>query len=443
MHKLTEGNITKQLLQLALPLVIGNFLQQLYNTIDAWVVGRYISQDAFAAIGIGGTVVNLFIFVLVGACTGIGIIWAQLYGKGDFAAFRREGFQALVAGSCFTLVLSLAAFAATEEMLRLIATPASILHMVKEYLQIIFAGLIMTFLYNYYSTMLRAVGNTLMALVFLAVALAVNMVLALLFVAYWQWGISGAAWATVLAQLSSVLLCNVYMRLYQPQLLWSRQDMHIDGQLLKHTCNFAVATAMHNSNLYIGKLLVQGAVNSCGVDMVAAYTAAGRLEGFANSFGDSGGAAMNVFIGQNVGAGNWRRVRQGFAKGFKLLLGLGVVYSAALYAGADAGVAFMLGGSDLPGWAQGVHYMRIVAMFYFLCFMGNALAGYFEGRGLLMIPVIGATGHITLRVILSYLFAGEYGLGAVAYATGFGWFCVVCFWSYLAWKDVQRLHKKG
>lgn len=439
MHKLTEGNITKQLVQLALPLIIGNFLQQLYNTIDAWVVGRYLGQEAFAAIGIGGTVMNLFIFVLMGACTGVGIIWAQLYGQGDLKTFRREGFVALVAGTVFTLLLSMVAFVSTEAMLRLIATPESILHLVKEYLQVIFIGLLMTFLYNYYSTMLRAVGNTLMALIFLALALSINLVLALLFVAELHWGISGAGWATVLAQLASVVLCNLYMRWQAPELLWHKEDAALDSKLLQKTCSFGLVTALHNSNLYIGKALVQGAVNGCGVDMVAAYTAAGRLEGFANSFGDSGTAALNVFIGQNVGAGNKQRVREGFFTGVKLLVSLGVISSAALYFGAHAGVAFMLGSSELPGWVQGVEYMQIVAVFYFLCFSGNALAGYFEGRGRLMIPVIGATGHITLRVILSYLFVGEYGLGAVAYATGFGWFCVVLFWGCLAWKDLQKI----
>lgn len=223
MHKLTEGNITKQLITLALPLIIGNFLQQLYNTIDAWVVGRYIGQEAFAAIGIGGTVMNLFIFVLMGACTGVGILWAQLYGKGDLPAFRRQSFLALAAGTVFTLLLSLLAYNCTEAMLLLLATPGSILALVSEYLRVIFLGLIMTFLYNYYSTLLRAVGNTLMALVFLAIALAINLLLALLFVAEWHWGIAGAGWATVLAQAASVVLCNFYLRrqdqTYPPGLL--------------------------------------------------------------------------------------------------------------------------------------------------------------------------------------------------------------------------------
>ena len=173
--------------------------------------------------------------------------------------------------------------------------------------------------------------------------------------------------------------------------------------------------------------------------MVAAYTAAGRLEGFANSFGDSGTAALNVFIGQNVGAGKKERIRQGFFCGLKLLLVLGFASSAALYFGAHAGVAFMLGSDELAGWLEGVEYMQIVALFYFLCFTGNALAGYFEGRGRLIIPVIGATGHITLRVILSYFFIEEYGLPAVALATGLGWFGVVLFWSWLARKDLARL----
>lgn len=211
---------------------------------------------------------------------------------------------------------------------------------------------------------------------------------------------------------------------------------------MRRTCGYALATAMHNSNLYIGKLLVQGAVNSCGVGMVAAYTAAGRLEGFVNSFGDSGTAALNIFIAQNIGALRLDRVRRGFFTGLKLLVLFGAASSLLLFAGAPAGIAFMLGTGVGEGWLHGVEYMQTVALFYFLCFTGNALAGYFEGCGRLALPTIGATGHIALRALLAYLFIGEYGLISVAYATGVGWLCVVCFWSWAARKSM-RSHTKG
>lgn len=434
---LTQGNITKQLLKLALPLIVGNILQQLYNTIDALVAGRFIGTEAFAAIGVAGSVMNLFIFILSGGCTGVGIIWAQFYGQNDWRSFRSEGFLAFAVGSTCTLLISVVGWRSIDYVLAFISTPQEIVPPLKIYLQIIFAGLLTAFLYNYCSALLRAVGDTFMALFFLAVAMLLNLLLDLLFVAVLRWGIGGAAWATVLAQLFSALCCYIYLARRLPQLLWRKSDAKIDWQLLRRTCGYALATAMHNSNLYIGKLLVQGAVNGCGVDMVAAYTAAGRLEGFVNSFGDSGTAALNIFIAQNVGARRAERVKRGFFCGLRLLLSLGAASSLLLYAGAPAGIAFMLGTSGGESWLQGVAYMQAVACFYFLCFAGNALAGYFEGCGQLMIPTVGATGHITLRVLLSYLFIGEFGLVSVAYATGAGWLCVVCFWSWAARKSLR------
>ena len=440
--ELAQGNIPRQLLTLAVPLIIGNILQQLYNTIDALVAGRFIGTEAFAAIGVASSVMNLFIFVISGGCTGVGIIWAQFYGQKDWLSFRNEGFLAFAVGTAFTILISAAGWYATDDVLRLISTPPEIIPSLKIYLQIIFAGLLTTFLYNYCSVLLRAVGDTFMALFFLAVAMFLNLLLDLLFVAALQWGIGGAAWATVLAQLCAALCCYIYLRRRLPQLLFGKDDCKIDCKLLRRTCGYALATAMHNSNLYIGKLLVQGAVNSCGVGMVAAYTAAGRLEGFVNSFGDSGTAALNIFIAQNIGALRPDRVRRGFFTGLKLLVLFGAASSLLLYAGAPAGIAFMLGTGVGESWLQGVEYMQTVALFYFLCFTGNALAGYFEGYGRLALPTIGATGHIALRALLAYLFIGEYGLISVAYATGVGWLCVVCFWSWAARKSL-RSHAKG
>ncbi len=436
---LTSGPITKQLITLMWPLIIGNILQQLYNTIDALVVGRFVGTEAFAAIGIAGTVMNLFIFILVGGCTGIGIIWAQLYGKGDWAKFRQEGFLAFLAGTAFTLVISLVGILGMNSLLNLISTPTSILHLVSDYLIIIMGGLIMTFLYNYCSTLLRAVGNTFMALVFLAVAMVVNFMLDLLFIAQFGWGIAGAAWATVIAQAISVLCCYIYLELRLPLLLWRRADMIYDHDMLKQTCNYGIVTALHNSNLYIGKMLVQGAVNSCGVDMVAAYTATSRLEGFINSFGDSGTAAMNVFIAQNYGADNKSRIKQGFWHGWRILIVFSLFASVIMYATASAGVGFLLGETSGEAFTQGVSYMHVIAFFYWICFTGNAVCGYFEGVGKLIIPIIGATAHITLRVIISYWLIGDYGLPLVAYATGFGWLFAIGWWFCLVWKDLKKI----
>ena len=308
---LTRGSIPPQLVSLALPLIFGNILQQLYNTIDAMVIGRFAGETAFAAIGVAGTVMNLFLFLLSGCCTGISVLFAQQYGSRDLAGFRQEGFLASVFGGLFTLVLSLAALLLLRPLLTLMQTPEDVARLAADYLVVIFGGLLATFFYNLCAAALRSVGDTRSALLALLAAMAANLALDLLFVARLGMGIAGAAWATVLAQLLSVALCLLYLARRYPQLLFRREDRRLDRGLLRRTVSYGAVSALHQSSLYIGKLLVQGAVNSMGTPMISAYTATTRIEGFANSFGDSGAQAVSVFTAQNTGAGEERRVREG------------------------------------------------------------------------------------------------------------------------------------
>ena len=248
-----------------------------------------------------------------------------------------------------------------------------------------------------------------------------------------------ATLATVLAQTLAAGLCAVYLRLRFPELMFRRADMVLDLPLLKRTAHFSFVTALHMCSLYIGKLLVQGTVNSLGEDAIIAFTAATRVEGFANSFGDSGSAAMAVFVGQNTGAGEDRRVRDGFFQGQKLLLSFGVFMSLVMILGAEPCLRLVLPAGNESGLGPAMDYLRLVACFYLFNFLGSGLAGYFRGRGRVNVPVIGATGHISLRVVLSFLLAPLVGLPAVALATGLGWIGVVAFWSVLVARDLRRL----
>ena len=298
MKNLTSGNIRSQLMFLALPLIAGNMLQQFYHTIDALVIGRFAGPAAFAAIGVSGTVMNLFIFVINGFCTGISIILAQFYGRGDQRGFCREFFTSLASGCVFTAAISILGIMSLSGVLQMIGTPAEVAAPAQAYLVIIFCGLMTTFLYNFCSAVLRAAGDTRAALFFLAAAVCANLALDLVFVALLHRGVAGAGWATILSQGISVLLCLLYMKQKAPVLLLHRDDMVLEPFLLKRTWRCCSVTALHQSSVYIGKLLVQGTVNSLGTGTIAAFTAASRIEGFANSFGDSGCASVGGFVGQ-------------------------------------------------------------------------------------------------------------------------------------------------
>ncbi len=435
---LTRGLVWPQLVSLAVPLLAGNILQQLYNTVDAVIVGKFVGGDAFAAIGVAGSVMNLFLFLISGGCTGVGTLMSQLYGAGERDAFRRNFFLSSVFGGGLTLLLTFAGLVSLVPLLGALQTPEDVLYYARNYLQIIFCGFLSAFAYHLCSAVLRAVGNTQAALVFLSVSMIANLVLDVLFVAGLHWGVEGAAWATVTAQGLAAVLCLVYLRRYFPHLLFHKSDMVYDGVLLRRTARFSFSTALHMCNLYIGKLLVQRTVNGLGTDAISAYTAATRIEGFANSFGDSGSAAMSVFVGQNTGAGHGERVEEGYRKGQCMLTGFGLFMSILMFAGAPVLLPLVLPEGESGSLTPAMGYLRLIACFYVFNFLGSGLAGYYRGCGRVNLPVIGSTGHISLRVVLSWLLAPVMGLPAVALASGLGWMGVVTFWSVIR----RRLRKK-
>ena len=391
-YDLTGGSIPQHLLRLAAPLIMGNVLQQLYNTVDAFILGRFAGEAEFAAVGVAGSVMNLFLFMITGACTGISVIFAQLYGAGERERFRREHWLSLSCGLLATTICSGLGFVLLPPLL-------------------------------------RAIGRANAALMALAAAVTVNVALDYCFVARFHMGIAGAAWATAASQAISAVLCIAYLRRKAPELIFACADRHMDKELLRQTAHFSFVTALHQSSLYIGKLLVQGAVNTGGTDMISAYTATTRIEGFANSFGDSGSAATSVLVAQNRGAGKEERVRASFRGGLLLMLAMGLAMSLIMYVSANASVGFMLGTRSGAAFENARDYLKLVALFYTLCFTGNTFAGYFNGIGKVSVPFLGATSHIALRVVLSWLLVGRMGLPAVALATGLGWAMVNTMWA--------------
>ncbi len=429
-----EGNIRRELISLSLPLLIGSMLQQLYNTVDSLIIGHFLGTEAFSAVGIAGTIMNLFIFVLTGFCTGISVILAQMYGSGDRAAFRREVFASLSLGAGITVALAALFMALMRPVLVLIQSPVQLIPYVESYLRVIVGGMLCTYFYNLFSSMLRAIGDTRAATFFLFVAVTVNAIVDYLFVGMLNLGIAGAAWATVLSQLLSALCCLFYIARRDRDLLCSRYEFHLDRSLVGRTLTFGFSSALHQSSLYIGKIFVQGAVNTLGTPGIAAYTATTRIEGFANSFGTSIGQALSVFVSQNHGAKNEDRVRDGLKEGLALGIALGVVLSALMFVTARAGLGVFLVSDEAQAIRHGVDYLRQIALFYVLCFSGNLFAGYFRGVGRIYTPLAATTMHISVRVALSYLWAGSLGLRAVALATGVGWMCMTAFQLFMLWR---------
>ena len=362
-HDLTAGSIPQHMLRLAAPLILGNILQQLYNAVDAFILGRCAGGLEFAAVGIAGSVMNLFLFMITGACTGVSVIFAQLFGANDLETFRREHFLSLVFGLLCTLACSAIGFLCLPLLLRVIQTPQELTGYVTAYLTVILISLPAAFVYNLDGALLRAIGRT---------------------------------------------------------------------------ARYSFVTGLHQSSLYIGKLLVQGAVNTGGTDMISAYTATTRIEGFANSFGDIGAAATSVLVAQNLGAGKPERVQKTFRSSLVLMLAMGLLSGLVMYLTAGATVGFMLGAYSGPAFESGREYMQLISLFYIFCFTGNTFAGYFDGLGRVTIPFIGAASHIALRVVLSWLWIDSMGMRAVALATGIGWVMVNLLWEIIRRRSARK-----
>ena len=424
---LTQGNIRRQLVKMAIPLLIGSLLQQLYNTIDAAVIGRYVGKTAFAAIGISGAVMNLFVFIIVGACTGVSIYLGQNYGSQNMKRFRNAYFLSVLWGLILTILLSVVSLGLLNKIVGLVNTPKELVDSTTEYLRIIFWGLLATYLYNYLTSVLRAVGNTLVGLVVLAGSIIVNLILDMLFIAYLGLGVAGAAYATVISQVISVVFCYIYIRNNYSDLAFHKEDMYWDQSVVHQISMFAFVSALHQSSIYIGRILIQGAVNNVGVDVIAAYTAATRIEGFINAFGSSGASAISILVAQNLGARNEKRLKESVKISLELMIILGIVLSLGIAIFSKYSVIAVMGTRDQRLIEYGVIYLRIISIFYVLNYIGNVFVGYFRGIGKIDLTLYGTMLHISFRVLMTYRFIDVFGISTVAWATGAGWIIVTSF----------------
>ena len=278
---LTQGGITGTLLHFTLPMMVGSFLQQCYNIADTLIVGQCIGAGALAAVGSAYTLMVFLISVLLGLAMGSGTVFSLHYGAGNHVALRHSIFSSFVLIGIVTLILNVAVFIWLDPILRLLQVPQDIYGMMRSYLWIIFCGIVFTFIYNFYASLLRAVGDSVTPLWFLAVSVVLNIALDLFFILQLDWGIQGAAAATVLAQGVAALGIIIYTYRRRPELRWHHEDMCFDRTCLKEIASFSTLTCVQQSVMNLGILMVQGLVNSFGTAVMAAFAAAVKIDSFA------------------------------------------------------------------------------------------------------------------------------------------------------------------
>ena len=376
-HDLTKGSISRSLLLFALPMMAGNLLQQFYNIADTLIVGRVLGKNALAAVGSSYTLMTFLTSIFLGLSMGSGALFSIYRGKGDERALKSSIAHACGLILAVTLVLNAVVYIFIDPILSFLRVPEEVWGGMREYLLIIFAGLLATSLYNFFSCLLRALGNSTVPLVFLAVSAILNIAWDLLFVAVFHWGIAGAAWATLIAQAISALLSFLvlYRKLSRIQCGLYRR---FDGEMLANMTRVAIPTIIQQSMVSIGMLLIQAAVNRFGSVFIAGYTAACKIDGMAIVPMVNAGNAVSTFVAQNMGAGKPERAKKGYHIGLIMAVSIGLVIGIFLFFFGDVCVgAFMNAATDGESIALGAQYIAVVSMFYFV--MGAIrLLQYFE-----------------------------------------------------------------
>lgn len=324
---LTHGSIFRGLLRFSLPLMAGNLLQQLYNLVDTFVVGRYCGEIALAAVGSAFSVMILLTSIVTGLCMGSGVVVSQLFGQKDDAGVRKAVGNAFVLIAGVSALLTVLSYALLPVMMTLLRIPPEAQGVLSRYLLIVFIGIIPTFLYNFGACMLRAVGNSTAPLVFLLISSLTNVALDFLFVAVLPWGVAGAAVATLISQVLSGFLCLGYVLFRVPALTPSQHDLRPDRALFRRIFSVSAMTSIQQSIMNFGILCVQSLVNSFGLAAMAAFTAGVKIDSLAYSPAQDFGNGFATFVAQNQGANQPQRLRHGIRTAFLLSGGFCLIVS--------------------------------------------------------------------------------------------------------------------
>lgn len=439
---MTKGSIPGHMLSYAVPLVFGNLFQQLYQTVDSIIVGRYNGKEALASIGAAGPIMNIMIFLIVGLSLGASILMSEYFGARDYKTLKEEMATSMMSGLILTVVLSVLAFAGSGLFIRLTRTPAEIAPMATEYLKVISLGLIFTFFYNILSAGLRAIGDSKAPLYVLCFTTVVHIVLALYFVKNRRLGVQGAAYATVASQALSAVILYAYIYLKVPYLHLSTADLRIHKLLLKKTIDFSSISAVQQTMLYLGRLLVQSGINTLGVDAVAAFNAVSIIDSYVLAPGDSLAASLTTFSAQNRGGKQYHRI----PKGLKTMLGISASYTVSVAVivllNSRSLLGIFLKPKETNAIQMGILYILPMACCYPLTGFTNTFQGFFRGIGNLRVTLIATIIQIPIRVALTYSLIGRFGIRAVVIGTAVGWICM-CVYELYAYQKYGRFKGEG
>ena len=419
---MTQGSITRQLIRYSVPLILGNLFQLTYNAVDSIIAGRFIGKEALAAEGMASPVMNLVILGISGICMGAGVLMSEFFGAKQLEKLKREMSTAVLFGLYFSLAVTGMGIIFTPALLRLLHVPEELMKMTAVYLRIIFIGAPFTYFYNALSSALKSVGDSKTPLKFLMFSSVLNGVLDLIFIGGLGFGIVCSVVTTVAAEAVSAGLSVWYVYQKIPLLRLERGEFVMDRGLLKTTLQYGSVTALQQSCQPVGKVLIQGAVNTLGVDVIAAYNAVTRIDDFACLPEQSISHGITTFVAQNRGAQKPERMKKGFGRGLLLEFGYWIGICAVVLLIRNTVLKLFVTGESAEAIAViGGQYLAIMAFFYIFPAFTNGFQGFYRGMGMMKMTLLGTFIQTSLRVIFTWLLTPSMGISGVAFACAAGW----------------------
>lgn len=417
---MTVGNPMEKILKFSVPLLLGNILQQLYNTVDSIVVGQYIGSEALAAVGASGPVINLLVSFFLGISVGTGIVISQAFGAKDYDKLKSATGTVCTITVLTGLFLMAAGIPSSSLLLKLVNTPADIMEPSVTYMQITFAGVLFLMLFNMFNGIFQGVGDSVSPFIFLAISCAINIVLDLVFVASLGWGVAGVAWATLLAQLCSVAFAAFWLARPASPIHISRKDLIMSPPLLKEVIRLGIPSGFQNSLSSIGNIIVQTVLNSFGTTVIAANIAVIKIDSFCTMPMMTFGSAISVFAGQNTGAAKPERLRQGVRSTLIVSTVISALISTFLFFWGD--LPLRLFTTEEAVVQAGMDKFRIVAPFYLTMGIFGILSGTVRGCGHPRFPMlVGILSMFLGRVPAALLLSRFIGANGVHWSLSICW----------------------
>lgn len=418
---MTKGNEVGLLLRFALPMLVGNIFQQLYNMVDSIIVGKFVGSNALGAVGAVGNLNFLFFSLCLGLASGIGILISQFFGAG-----KDDYVKKIIANSVYIItisgaVMSIISFVFARPILHLMNTPAENMKDAVIYMQIVCGATVIVAIYNGISSILRALGDSKTPLIFLIVSSFINVGLDLLFVLVFHWGVAGAAWATVIAQLISAIGSILFALSRNPYLRLEKRHFTVDNDIIKKSFQIGLPVAGQNAMIAFSCVALQSVVNNYGATVMAAYTATSRVEQLVQQPFGSLGTAVSTFAGQNVGAGKYDRVSTSCKKSTLIVLVFSLMMIAVMFLFGDPIVRLFVNEPDVI--EIGARGLRITSFMYFALGMIYITRGMLNGVGDAAYAMINGLTEVVGRIGFAYLLMAipAVGMWGVWYTNGLTW----------------------